>query len=247
MALEIIEELKQTASETGFKVDSFAEVSQYPLLGFSRLGSASQSPVVLLSTGIHGDEIAPVEAILKLLKLDLLDKRFSWIVAPLLNPSGFERGTRENQQNQDLNRDFRNTTSNEIASYKNWLNDQPTPDLSLNLHEDWEAKGFYLYMIGNSKHIPIGREILNTVSSIIAIDQSSEIDGHIAGNGLIFPRDQFDPKDLEEWPEAVYLAEKHPHLHFTFETPSALPLNDRVEAQVSAVLSAVSHFGASDK
>src|SRR4051812_19824084 len=62
---------------------------------------------VIISTGIHGDEIAGPLGLLHWLestKRDAYDMKI--VLLPLNNPAGYDQKTRRNQHNQDLNRDF---------------------------------------------------------------------------------------------------------------------------------------------
>src|SRR3989338_3435120 len=73
---------------------------------------------VALSAGIHGDEPAGVEALLRFLEgtqgrinngIRKWGMMYKFTVLPCTNPAGFERGTRENINGKDLNRKFNST------------------------------------------------------------------------------------------------------------------------------------------
>jgi len=64
---------------------------------------------------------------------------------PCLNPTGCARNRRENVEGVDLNRDYREPRTAEVRAHIAWLRRRPRFDLSLLLHEDWEAHGFYVY------------------------------------------------------------------------------------------------------
>ncbi|KHD08796.1 hypothetical protein PN36_14995 [Candidatus Thiomargarita nelsonii] len=71
---------------------------------------------ILIVSGHHGDEIAAPMAILNFIhewKL-LSEKPFNITLFPLINPDGYENGTRENSNSIDLNRQYSNTTEVEI-------------------------------------------------------------------------------------------------------------------------------------
>ena len=64
----------------------------------------------LISAGIHGDEPAGIEAILKFLEnksYDIYKKTWEITFLPCINPYGYEFGTREIHQRKDLNRLFK--------------------------------------------------------------------------------------------------------------------------------------------
>lgn len=67
---------------------------------------------VLLSAGIHGDELAGVEALCEWLETRAYVKfleRWDITMLPCINPWGYEYGTRENSSGQDLNREFKSS------------------------------------------------------------------------------------------------------------------------------------------
>jgi hypothetical protein len=107
-------------------------------------------PVVCLSAGIHGDEPAGVWALLSLVRDGLLDPRFSYRLWPCYNPTGFEAGTRANVDGADVNRSFGRGGTTPEAKAILTANRDRTFALAIDLHEDHEAEGFYLYEAGGS-------------------------------------------------------------------------------------------------
>jgi hypothetical protein len=88
----------------------------------------------------------------------------------------------------DLNRDYRHLQSPEVRAHINWLQRQPPFDLSLCLHEDWEAAGFYVYEL-NPDHKPsFAEKIIEAAATACPIDPSPVIEGRPAQNGIIRPR-----------------------------------------------------------
>ena len=56
----------------------------------------------------------------------------------------------------------------------------------IDLHEDWESPGFYLYeMFGDQGSL--GREMVKRVARICPINENAEIEGEVAVNGVIHP------------------------------------------------------------
>jgi hypothetical protein len=198
-------------------------------------------PRIYLSTGMHGDEPAPPWALLHLLETGLFDARATWFLCPLLNPTGFTRRTRENFAGADLNRDYKSLASAEVRAHVAWLRLQPRFDLVLCLHEDWEAKGFYLYELNLDGGDSLAPAILAAVSAHSPIEHAAVIDGRpSAAPGIIRPVS--DPLLRDTWPEALYLAYKHCGLNYTFETASAQPLAQRVSTHCAAVRAALQTF-----
>jgi len=188
---------------------------------------------VYISTGIHGDEPAGPLAALQLLQEDSWPKAAAFWLCPCLNPAGFALNRRENGQGMDLNRDYRHLQSPEVRAHINWLQRQPPFDLSLCLHEDWEAAGFYVYEL-NPDHKPsFAEKIIEAAATACPIDPSPVIEGRPAQNGIIRP--SLNPAERPQWPEAFYLITHKTRLSYTLEAPSDFPLEARVAALVAAV------------
>jgi len=198
-----------------------------------------EAPKIYLSAGIHGDEPAGPLALLELLAEGFFDDRAHWFMCPVLNPLGFIKGTRENADGTDLNRDYHARHSAEVRAHIAWLQSQPTFDLTLCLHEDWESTGFYLYE-HNLKHRPsLAPALLNAVRPHMPIERAHIIDGRpIDEPGILRP--EINAQDRDDWPEQLYLREHfHYDLGYTMETPSSLPLAPRIDAQKALVATAV--------
>jgi hypothetical protein len=223
----------------GFRSEQFGEIGRCPLLALTKR-TPGRRPRIYLSAGIHGDEPAPPLALLRLLERDFFDQRAVWFLCPLLNPTGFPPGTRENTDGVDLNRDYLQPKSAEIGAHVRWLAKQPSFDLTLCLHEDWEAIGTYLYELNPNQRPSLAEPIIEAVGKTHPIDRATQIDGRPANNGIIRP--DGDPASRELWPEAIYLRAHHTELCYTIETPSAHPLEERIEAQCIAVETAVARF-----
>lgn len=190
---------------------------------------------------MHGDEPAPPLALLNLMQDGFFDDRADWFVCPVLNPTGLQRGTRENNEPRDLNRDYKDCLSVEIKAHTAWLEKQPAFDLTLCLHEDWESTGFYLYELNPTGRPTMAPQLLEAVKPIIPIEAAAVIDGRdIDEPGIIRPVS--DPLLRDSWPEAIYLRHRHTTLSYTIETPSALPIEQRIAAQIAVVKTAVTQL-----
>ena len=121
---------------------------------------------VALSSGVHGDEPASPWALLSLVRDGLLDDRFSYRIWCCTNPSGSERGTRQNAEGLDVNRTFsrdgHSALSPEAAAIER-RNRGHHFDLSLDLHEDYEARGFYCYEPVVAGTAPLGCAVVRAV------------------------------------------------------------------------------------
>ena len=239
--LELSDALITAGIRAGFEVIQYGEEFAYPLLALQR-SAGDGAPRVYLSSGVHGDEPAPIHALRHLIASGSLPRELNLTICPIVNPSGFAAGTRENANGLDLNRDFKFRRSLEITTLTRFLDRQPPFDLSICLHEDWEATGFYTYYIGERQTREASACIISAVSKVGQIEPMELIDGYTARDGVIHPPDNLRLSDREDWPEAYYLYSKSHHPHFTFESPSSLPLDQRVAMQIAAVNAALAFY-----
>jgi hypothetical protein len=238
--LNVYHQLLEAARARGFSCEIYGQVGDYPLPAFSG-GNTAGKIKVYLSSGIHGDEPAGVHALQKLLASGFFDQRAHWLLCPLLNPTGLAKGTRENFQGLDLNRDYRAIASTEARAHRSWLAAQPPYEFALSLHEDWETSGFYLYEINTSPHPCVGPSVLLKTQNIIPTETNTVLDDHqVTSPGYILHQPEAD--EPENWPEAIYHVKLHRVLSCTFETPSRFPLESRIQTHVAAVTAAVETF-----
>jgi protein MpaA len=225
----------RAATAAGFSRSVLAETAAGPLEVWERSGGG---PRVYLSSGIHGDEPAGPLALLDLMADGFFGPDMDWTICPALNPTGLAAGRRENAEGIDLNRDYLRRTTLEVAAHANWLESRAVPRLFLSLHEDWEAKGFYLYEINLEEDVPARtRNIIDAARPWFPPDHGQDIDGHAPrGPGWIFHAAKADVP--EGWPEAIFVANAGCPLSFTLETPSHGKLEARVAAQCAAVRAA---------
>jgi len=197
------------------------------------------APCLYLSTGIHGDEISGPYALLEMLRQPNFFAGFHITIFPILNPDGLGTGLRTNAAGIDLNRDYKNTRSPEIASHIEALQTLGRFDASMMLHEDFEGIGAYLYELNDSLPPTLGSDIIAAMGQHVPIDQRPEIEEVPARGGVLQRRDlvkKLGPiEQRPEWPEAIYLTQHHTQVSYTTETPKPFPLAHRVQAQIAAV------------
>ncbi len=164
----------------------------------------------------------------------------SWI-CPCLNPSGFIHNRRENPEGVDLNRQYlKPQAAGKPHAHIAWLESQPSFDLCLCLHEDWEAHGFYVYELNPDNFYSVAPEVIDRISRVCPIDRSDLIEGRPAKNGVIRP--DLDPRSRTQWPESFYLVTHKTRLSYTLEAPSDFALALRVAALVIGVNTAIEVF-----
>lgn len=234
---KILEEIQTLALAHGWRRDfSEPQISHAPrdagLIAYHRAGKSPRKRIYL-SAGIHGDEPAGPLAILQLLQENRWPDAVEIFLCPCLNPTGFPLNRRENANGIDLNRDYRDPQTKEIRRHIKWLQRQPRFDVTLCLHEDWEANGFYLYEQNPDGLASFAEKIIESVSAVCPIDRAENIDNWIARDGVIHPR--IKPSERPQWPEALYLISHKTRLAYTLEAPSSFPPETRVASLVKAV------------
>ncbi len=105
-------------------------------------------PAIALSAGVHGDEPAGPWALLAFVESRLLDPRFTYRIWPCMNPTGYDAGTRVSVDGTDVNRSFGRGGGSPEARAILTANRDRKFVLSIDLHEDCDAAGFYCYEYG---------------------------------------------------------------------------------------------------
>lgn len=235
---KLIDELDTAAKSFGFNSSEFGQINAWPLVALTRWTDSVDAKNIYISAGLHGDEPAGPLAILELLQEGLLPEKHNYWICPILNPIGLEHGSRENAEGIDLNRDYEALRSPEIQAHVKWANAELQHiDVGLHLHEDWESTGFYFYEEDADKDSSYAAGILDAVRAHMPIDESEEIDGWPAQNGLIQVSDL--PQDQVGTAESGFFNRHFGSQNYTLESASALPIDARVAALKAAVLSVV--------
>jgi protein MpaA len=237
----VLDACTAAARKTGWQIEVIPASPGLNLLAFLRPLRRARVPCppvrAYLSTGIHGDEPAGPVAVLRLMENDVWPAEIDLCLLPCLNPAGFSLNRRENTAGADLNRDYRHLQSAEVRAQVAWLQRQPAFEVTLCLHEDWEARGFYMYELNPEKRPSLAPPIIEAVAKVCPIDLSDSIEGRPASGGIIRPN--LDPATRPQWPEAFWLLQNKTRLSYTLEAPSDFPLETRVGALVTAVTAAL--------
>ncbi len=192
---------------------------------------------VLLSAGIHGDELAGVEALCEWLESRAYVKflqRWDITMLPCINPWGYEHGTRANGDGQDLNREFNSShPPQEVLFVQSVL--QQRFDLSLELHADEDSAGYYLYETVRPG-ASIGHRVLERIHTSMSVNLDVTIDGKSADGGVIAR--PLEPGTRTWWPMAVYGFTHGIPCSLTLEAGQAT-LRMQVEAHLQAIEAAL--------
>ena len=230
---QVLRQIEELAAETAWESDPLVISQDNILPAFHRRGHGAKPKQIYISSGIHGDEPAGPLAVLKLFQEKEWPERVGISLVPCLNPAGYVRNSRENEEGIDLNRDYRAPKTRLVRAHVAWLERQPRFDVTLLLHEDWESNGFYLYELNLTQAPSLSRRIIERVKEVCPIDFSSEIEGRPATGGVICAN--LDLLKRPDWPEAFYLIDTKSPLSYTLEAPSDFTLVTRVNALVAGV------------
>ena len=228
--VQLADRWRRVAKRAGLKLRPLAKADGFELfhLATPTLGT---SPGLYVSAGIHGDEPAAPEALLRWAEKNA-SHLAAWplLVFPCLNPWGLRNNVRTDAKGRDLNRLFHSDSHPVVAAVRRITNGHPFA-ISLTMHEDYDAQGVYLYEVqrGNAR---LGEELLDAARRFLATDPRSRIDGRKADAGLIRRRISARRFKKIGYPEAIWLHLQHSHFTFTFETPSEADLELRIRAQM---------------
>ncbi len=221
-------------------------------LFFIDVGDA-RAPTVLLSAGVHGDEPAAVAALASLVSDGMLDRRFAYRILPCVNPSGFRSGTRFNTEGADVNRSFAGAGSTPEAQACIAVTAKRRYVVSIDLHEDAEARGFYAYDSKHRARRTLGRPIVSALdaaglpvqelTSDFDLGYAKPIDGRAElERGRVISSFDQQAAAFTGWPFATYLLAEHTDNALIFESPRNERFGARVRMHRLAVTTAIAQL-----
>lgn len=222
---------KEVCHTSGLRCETICEIGELPVVKVENASAAAGDPGGLyVSAGVHGDECAPVWALLDwVASAPLILREKPVVLFPCLNPAGLIENTRHDGLGIDLNRSFADTSHPVIAAWQQTVAGRRF-EASVHLHEDYDATGIYLYELTRTKSR--GDQLLFACEPHLTRDPASIIDGSDFESGL-FVRTTGIEQLVEEqlgggYPEAILLFLKHAEVSYTFETPSEADLPRRI-------------------
>jgi predicted deacylase len=220
--------LSAVKGRSSLSLSIYGEAGGYPLMVVQSERHDPKVPSIYLSAGIHGDEPAAVEGLIRWAEASLGKlESWNWMIFPCLNPWGLERNIRCDAEGCDLNRFYDSRTVPQINAQRALMKGAHF-DAAATLHEDYDSRGFYLYEVA-AKRPHWGESLCAELASVMGADSRRKIDGHAARNGLI--RRRITPDLMKGHPEAFLLHFHHSVRTFTLETPSEESLEHRVRLQ----------------
>jgi hypothetical protein len=236
----------------GVRVREVACVGAPRTLLIAELGDAA-APAVSISAGVHGDEPAAPWGLLSLVRDGLLDSRFSYRLWPCLNPSGYVAGTRANADGADINRSFTRGGTTPEARAVFTANRDRRFLLGIDLHEDYEAEGCYVYeplRDGFTPYFsgPVVRALddagfpVQTFSGefdLGAPPGSDLSEMYALGRGAVLVNYEVELRVFEGLPSSLALMYRGTPNALTFESPRPRPWDERIAAHRVAVTTAL--------
>jgi predicted deacylase len=230
----LVRRWRKLARSARIEFKPFAQASGFDVY-FARTRALGESGGLYVSAGIHGDEPASTEGLIAWAEANAGGLRdLPLLLLPCLNPFGLTHNRRMDEAGVDLNRCFHRDDIPVTAALRELLHGHFF-DLSLNLHEDYDGQGVYLYEVQREKPY-WGESLIAAASRHLPVDGRYRIDISTSRNGVI--RRRFDAKryrKLGGLPEAVYLQTHHARRAITVETPSEFDLSARVAAHVGVI------------
>jgi murein peptide amidase A len=221
--------LRQIESLRGavFDITTIGSVADHELV---KIETPRTGLAICLVAGLHGDEADGIFAALEFAQRFLLSRElintYALTIYPCVNPTGYERMTRENAAGIDLNREFFcDSATPEVCILERELRAREFTGF-ISGHSDYESFGIYAYATGAVLSERLAKPALFQASSVIPINTEPVIDGHPATLGII---NQKFPGSLGP----LSRGESEP-FEITIETPNLFSLRKRVEAQAIA-------------
>ncbi len=186
---------------------------------------------ICFSAGIHGDEIAGPNAVLRY--LSKFNPDIHLLIFPVANPYGFDREQRYNALKHDINRRFCDRLLVGEAKTVHNLIKKCQPDLFCSLHE-WKAEdGYYMYAsdkIQEETYLKIPK----IADKHFKVFNNRKVNNEEVKQGIIWhPQDGYeDDRSRCTLENKVYTMGIH---YLCIETPSKADLEDRVACQTSII------------
>jgi len=204
-----LRDVKSASLGCGARVETWAEIEGYPIYCIRLKGEGEIRKKIMLTAGFHaGTEAAGQMAILEFLKEDPLSylKGVELTILPLVNPTAYELGTRENNLGEEVNRGYgleenQKTLSREGIILKSHQEEilESARDGELSLHGDENtSRGGFVYCHKNAEELSL--KLLEILSSRFGVvdseflieNQKVENPSNIVAQGLVVGEDDGD-------------------------------------------------------
>ncbi|MGH8165291.1 MAG: hypothetical protein ACREP1_13245, partial [Rhodanobacteraceae bacterium] len=177
--------------------------------------------------------------------------RYAYRFWPCMNPSGYAAGERANAEGFDVNRSFGRGGETPEARAIVTANRDRKFALSIDLHEDCDAEGFYCYEYGGEE---LGSAVVSAVAArgfpLQNFEGGYDIGAPLAAEHIRFRRGHVLPDAVAEraaiggFSYNLAIVRHAAPRALTFETPSRLPWEQRIAMHVAAVETAIAALSA---
>ena len=243
------------------RADGLASVREVACVGVPRTMLVAEvvgppgAPTIALAAGVHGDEPAGPWALLSIVRDGLLDRRFSYRIWPCTNPSGYVRETRENAEGHDINRSFHKGGTTPESRAILTANRDRRFGLSLDLHEDFEAQGYYCYEPVISGEAPFGDALVSALDDAEFpvqeltddFDLGYPPEAHhlrVLSRGRIRNDPDVEREFFDVTPYSIELLRRAARYALTIESPRTQAWGDRIAMHRVAVTTLIASFAA---
>jgi predicted deacylase len=184
-----------------------------------------KSKRVLITSVAHGDETSGLSAILNLINDGFEDNDVDVSFIPLLNPTGFIKGTREDEEEKNPNRGYIRdldpiSSEGEIIKKNIRILNALARDAFLDMHEDPREKNFYMYEYAKEQSV-VAKEILKIGKKHF----KKLFDG-----GILNSEEDNEDGSLED-----YMHENGSKISIVTEIPGKWPIEKRIEASIEII------------
>lgn len=236
---ELVEAWKSLRGRDGFSLREVACVGAKRTLLLAEITQPG-APAVTIAAGVHGDEPAAPWALHSIVRDGLLDGGFGYRIWVCTNPTGYELGTRQNAEGIDINRSFGRGGQTPEARAIITANRDRTFAITLDLHEDYEAEGFYCYesVLDGSPYLgPAVVQAVDDASLPVqdlhdAFELGYPPDAHhmrVIERGRVMPNARAEMAFSGNLPYSMYLLRSHAAPRsLTVESPSSRPWDERI-------------------
>jgi hypothetical protein len=216
----------------------------------AEIPAAPGAPAVALSAGGHGDEPAGPWALLSLARDGLLDDRFAYRIWACTNPSGYALGTRANAEGNDINRSFNGGGKTPESRAIVVANRDRRFELAIDLHEDFEAEGFYCYEPVIAGEAPLGASLVRALDDegfpVATLDDAFDLgyppEAHhlrLLERGRVLPDPDAERAFFDGTPYSLYMLRRAARRALTLESPRVRTWEERIAMHRVAVVAAL--------
>lgn len=180
--VEVLEKIQKILGKKA-KINFFIHYAKKKLPCLAYIINPKIKDTIMITAGCHGNEPAPVYALLNLLKRKKMERK-RIVIIPCIVPYGFCVDSDKNKNGVDINRNFFSKRSEKETRMIKRLVRKYKPRFVVNMHEDPDEKMFYIYLEGK-EYRKKANKIISVVGKIIPCYKRKKIHNDQVINGII--------------------------------------------------------------